>query len=348
MFILLILALFDARETQLEPVKTFEEVDHEDFFMQNPFGAVFDKAGNLYVLDFAANVVFKWSEDGSFDRVIGKPGQGPGEFSFMNFGGPQGYMATHDGHLYVLDGAQKRILKFGPDGSYLDTVNVQLPIGRVAGFWMTNSGRYLLSMASFGKEEPTLEIVEVEADGQLKSLYQTPDESFRREGEGSRPTAIVLKPYGPGLFVRYDQPSDTLIYGNPVVPTIHLRSMEAGAQVRQVKVQTVPREVTQADIDEANEEPWIKNSRFFKLEFPERLSYFDDVMSLSGGRLFVFNISWHLRNIEGYVLNADGTPLHRVFFSCGEGGGLYQSRGKIVAIRADEELDYRVEQVTLK
>lgn len=345
---LLFWSMFDANLAELKPTLTFEEVDDAEFFLQNPFGAVFDEAGNLYILDFGANVVFKWSKDGTFDRVIGKPGQGPGEFSFMNFGGPQGYLATYGGHLFVLDGAQKRIMKFQPDGTYIDTVNVELPIGRVAGFWMTNSGQYLLSLSSFGKEVPTLEIVEVEPDGSTKTLYETPDKSFRREGSGGRPTAIVLKPYGPGLFVHFDQAAGVLIYGDPVVPVINVRDLAEGGETREVKVQTIPRDVTQADRDEASETPWIKNNSFFKIEMPEKLSYFDQVMRLPDGRFFIFNISWHVQNVEGYILNSEGKPLKRVVYACGEGGGLYQSRGKIIAIHTDEEGDFRVEQVELK
>ena len=300
------------------------------------------------MVDFAAKVVFKWKQDGSFDRVIGKPGQGPGEFSFMSFGGPQGYLATQGGFLYVLDGAQKRIMKFDPDGTYTETLNVSLPTGRIAGFWMTNSGTFLLSQANFVKEVPTLEIVEVDATGATKIIYETPDKSFEREGEGARPTAIVLKVFGPGLFVRYDQLADALIYGNPVEPKFSVRYLNKGTETKEIEVYTNPRDVTQADIDEAKETAWIKNNNFFKVELPEKLSYFDQIMMLPGGRFFIFNQSWHLQNVEGYILDAKGKPLKRVFYSCGEGGGLYQSRGKILSIHTNEDGDFLVQEVVLK
>jgi len=91
----------------------------------------FDAAGNLHVFDRQAHRVFVVGRDGGLIRGLGRPGDGPGEFSFS------GTMAVFaDGRVVVVDIGRPGYHIFGADGKFERRVRVAKPpaivrIGRV-------------------------------------------------------------------------------------------------------------------------------------------------------------------------------------------------------------------------
>jgi hypothetical protein len=86
------------------------------FFL--PLDAVADPEGNLYVLDSRRPAIRKYDRQGRHLIDIGREGSGPGEFDraiTLNYG--------RDGHLYVSDFRNHRIMVFAPDGSFVGVVN---------------------------------------------------------------------------------------------------------------------------------------------------------------------------------------------------------------------------------
>ena len=76
------------------------------------FDVAFDGAGNLYLLDFQAPRVVVVDQVGKLVRMIGGPGEGPGEVSF-----PGHLAAMADGRVVVGDIARDRALQvYGSDG----------------------------------------------------------------------------------------------------------------------------------------------------------------------------------------------------------------------------------------
>jgi len=51
-----------------------------------PVEVVIDKENRLYILDAGAKCLFVWNADGSFLTRLGREGDGPGEFRFMDPG----------------------------------------------------------------------------------------------------------------------------------------------------------------------------------------------------------------------------------------------------------------------
>ncbi|MFA4964557.1 MAG: 6-bladed beta-propeller [Thermoleophilia bacterium] len=92
----------------------------------SPLGVRFDKAGNLWVTDVmgdahSVRVITRealaapsWQEFDSPERVIGKMGTGPGEFTF-----PNSAMVDSKGRLYVVDGNNGRISVWDEQGKFL-------------------------------------------------------------------------------------------------------------------------------------------------------------------------------------------------------------------------------------
>ena len=79
------------------------------FSRPGPVG--FDGSGNLYVLDTAAPQVVAIGPDGQAISVVGRAGEGPGEFDL-----PSGLVVWRDGRFAVLDAGHNAMHLFGADG----------------------------------------------------------------------------------------------------------------------------------------------------------------------------------------------------------------------------------------
>ena len=74
----------------------------------------FDRAGNLYLLDFDALTVVVVDNEGGFVRTIGRAGDGPGEFDF-----PRWLTVLEDGRIVVSDVPRHRAFQiYNSDGSF--------------------------------------------------------------------------------------------------------------------------------------------------------------------------------------------------------------------------------------
>ncbi len=82
----------------------------------------FDAAGNLYVFDRQAQRIFVVGPDGNLIRELGRPGEGPGEFS------TSGAMAVFaDGRVVVVDLSRRGYHIFAADGEFERWVPVARP-----------------------------------------------------------------------------------------------------------------------------------------------------------------------------------------------------------------------------
>jgi hypothetical protein len=79
-----------------------------------PFGIASNGAGTVYVTDFSAGRVQRFSPDGAFLGSFGVPGAAPGQFS-----GASHVAADAFGAVYVTDRDNARVQKFTSDGIYV-------------------------------------------------------------------------------------------------------------------------------------------------------------------------------------------------------------------------------------
>lgn len=104
-------------------------VDGEEY---ETFGNVndvaFDSRGNLYVLDASASHVVVFDAKGKFVRMIGRQGDGPGEFGF-----PTALAVLPSGELVVNDAAKANLQVFSPDGEYRRSATLDEDLGRAVG-----------------------------------------------------------------------------------------------------------------------------------------------------------------------------------------------------------------------
>ena len=91
----------------------------------NVFHVVEDQAGRAYVLNIGDKTVRVYNSAGALLRVLGRPGEGPGEFV-----APGDLAVTTDGILYVLDLGIFRVSAFGTDdGLFRSSVDLGTSAG---------------------------------------------------------------------------------------------------------------------------------------------------------------------------------------------------------------------------
>lgn len=123
-----------------------EGESHEVFSIVQ--GVAFDGAGNLYVLDRDNSRVVVFGPDGSFLRVVGSRGQGPGELQL-----PTAMAVLSDDRLAIFDLGNMAVSIFGADGEYQDIVRPEamgrMPAPGGGGIAAHASGGFLLTANPF-------------------------------------------------------------------------------------------------------------------------------------------------------------------------------------------------------
>ncbi|MFC1574543.1 hypothetical protein ACFL3Z_00495 [Gemmatimonadota bacterium] len=133
-------------------VGTLAGDDWETFARVNV--VAFDGAGNLYILDGDNGRVVKVGPDGGLIAVMGRKGEGPGEFQY-----PMGMAVTRTGEMAVFDMGGNGFSLFGADGSFNKTVPLgggfgNFPVGGISphpgGGVLSSGGGVRVSTSSGG------------------------------------------------------------------------------------------------------------------------------------------------------------------------------------------------------
>ena len=331
-----------------QTVRTLEATPEDaDHFLQAPASLTLDKEGNYYIADWTARVVFSWDAEGKFRKIYGQPGEGPGEFVFNSIGGPQGYVGAVGDQLYVFDGGKRGVEIFNGDGKYQDSLKLKIQAGRTNSFFITPSGRFVIYHASFMKETPTVEVALLDEEGGLmKTLESFEDTSFERKGENGRVSGIVIKAYDPRLTIGYNAGNDQVLVGNTGKSFFNVYSAE-GELVRKVEVKLIREEVQKEDISEFEEQPWIKNNRFFSASFPDLMPFYEAILANGDDQYLVYKESPQFHRIRGILVDQSGKTLGRLQYTIGENGTLLGSHGRLLAVETDEDGEYLLREVKL-
>ncbi len=323
---------------ELEPIP-----EDAEMFLQNPSDLAVDSRGFIYVLDFSAQTVFVWDNNGKYQRTIGKPGKGPGEFTFMGTGGPQGYLNMVKDEIVVYDGATRTVSLFDRNYEFKQAAAFNFSFGRVETFRALQDGNYLISFSKWSAEAPSQSVASYNREGKpVAEFVEIPDKTWKPGSEGGQ-NRVVINAYAPRLMTYYDEARNQVIVGDTGAPSFDVFSLD-GKPIKTVKVGLVKQEVSQEDKDEYNEIQWLKNP-FFKISFPDYKAYYTQIAPLADVGYFVFTISPFYRNVEGLVVDAEGKTLRRVKLQCGASGSLMGARGRLFGVFTDEYGEYSIREL---
>lgn len=338
-----------AAEIKPEVVKTLVEVpEDEEYFLQQPASFDVDKEGSFYVVDWTARVLFKWNAEGDFERIIGAPGGGPGEFGFMGQGGPQGYLGIVDNVLYIYDGGRRAVAVFDNNGKFIDSKSLQLETGRTNSFYIAAPDSWLINHSNFMSETPALTIsIYDNKDKKDNILLTRANDTFERKSSGGNVTGVVIEGFAPQLIAGYNSSNGQVVAGYGGDPFFNVYD-KSGKLLKKVPVKRTRREVKKEDKDEFNEVPWIKNNQFFTVSFPERMPYYSNILPIGKDHFLVFEMSPFYRKAKGILIDDQGNTKGAFQFECGENGGLLSGSGRILRVRTDDEGFFNLEELKFK
>ena len=106
----------------------------EEMFFENPMEVTCDDEGFLYVVDFRAQHIKKFDPSGKFLKVLGREGEGPGEFN-----GPYRITFAKD-RLVVYELMARRLTSTDTDGRYIKNELMNITEGSVRGITALSNG----------------------------------------------------------------------------------------------------------------------------------------------------------------------------------------------------------------
>jgi len=111
--------------------------------------------GEWIILDDGSNRIYRFQEDGTFSGLLGRTGQGPGEF-----GRPLGLAHWRD-WIAVIDGERGNILVFRSDGAFVREISTrQLGIGATDMTFFKGDRMYVPNFAAWKADIPCHAILE--------------------------------------------------------------------------------------------------------------------------------------------------------------------------------------------
>ncbi|UCE40895.1 MAG: 6-bladed beta-propeller [Candidatus Aminicenantes bacterium] len=116
--VLLLLAAFYIWATSTKTIWSFSYFGEDDFLYMPSDIEVDHTSSLIYIADSGNNRILVFDFDGKFQKVIGREGQGPAEFSR-----PSGLFVFKDGGLAVADHYNKRIQIFDKSGEFVKMIS---------------------------------------------------------------------------------------------------------------------------------------------------------------------------------------------------------------------------------
>jgi outer membrane protein assembly factor BamB len=120
LIVLVVLSAFYVRAAPSKTIWSFSSFGEEDY-LYNPSDIEVDHSRSLiYIADSGNDRVLVFDFDGKLQKIIGRKGQGPGEFS-----NPTGLDIYDDGTLAVADSSNNRIQIFDKSWEFVKSINTK-------------------------------------------------------------------------------------------------------------------------------------------------------------------------------------------------------------------------------
>ena len=238
-----------------------------------------DGEGGIFALDFKEQKIKVFDRTGKFLRLIGKPGQGPGEL-----GTASGIQLMADNTLVVEDATNRRLALFKPTGEFLKNISMAGMLG-LLNVILDGKGNAIGREMGFAEGNAKMFFEIKKFDAGLKPLFTLDKIEFPIPIPGSGTKINIMEM----ISVYQVDPSGNIYYGRNADYEIKVYSPE-GKPIRTIQKEYDRVKVTQTDIDEMLERipnvaggVNIKDMFSFPDVFPPFQSFFLD----DQGRLYV-------------------------------------------------------------
>lgn len=304
--------------------------ESEESMLLEPAVADADDAGNIYVLDRRAVQIKVFDSRGRLVRVIGRQGQGPGEFQ-----SPRYFQITPQNNLMVTDPALRRVSLLSLEGQFVR----DLSAGKMWMFMqakMDDSGN-IVGSHTVMDQEPRTELVRFNAG--LEPLHTIASVPVARNQ--------VFNPYFPRI--NFDlTPEGNVVWGITTEYEFKVVN-EEGKTIRKIVKKHEPEILTQADRDAKAKELWGKEgpSADMKVEWPQHFPPVQDFILDDHGWLFVrpFVKGRQAKGVLYDVFDTDGRYVARVFLPA---VARRIKAGKLYTIEEDAEGLLHVKRYTME
>jgi hypothetical protein len=184
-----------------------------------------DSSGNLYICDMNAHNIKAFTPEGQFIKVIGRPGQGPGEFNH-----PYRIAALGNGIL-VWDMDNERLCALTAEGEFLKSIPVQRAEGRPQKMKSLPDGNVVIEkeIVHFGEKDiPQDCIIQIAApDLTLKKTILSHPIWRNKYRKIQGMFTNILQPFSPG--VHWDvTPQGDIVIGFSADYSIEIHHAEKG------------------------------------------------------------------------------------------------------------------------
>lgn len=331
----------------IQEMKIDESSMPKDTYFEGFVRVVCDDKGFVYVCDYKANNIKKFDSSGKYVKIIGRQGQGPGEF-----GGPYEFAAGAD-RLFVWELGNRRLSVLNLDGEFTKALNIQFSEGQPLKMRPLPNGDIILEREKiyFAEQDKpqdcSIEIYSPELE-RKKILYTQPvwRNKFRMiESMGTN----IIQPFSP--LVYWDvSPGGKIVIGYSKSYEIGIFSSERG------KISSFTHSFDPIKITDEDKEAFFAGMTFSSggavkqgapdfivkdTEFPKTKPPFFNIIVDSEGNILVFP---HRKNRDEEEKNFDAFNPEGKFIAnvqIVEGGpfpyGAAIRRGSFWAGKADEE-----------
>ena len=240
---------------------------------------VVDGDGSVLALDFKEQKIKVYDKTGKFLRLIGKPGQGPGELGMAS-----GIQLMADGTLVVEDTVNRRLALFKPSGEFIKNISMTGSLGLV-NIVLDDKGNFVGREMGLSEGNAKMFFEVKKFDSNLKPLFTLDKTEFTVPIPGSGAKMNILD-----MISGYQiDPAGNIYYGRNVDYEIKVYSPE-GKHFRTIQKEYDRVKVTQADIDEMLERmPSTVPGANIKdmISFPEYFPPYQSFLLDDRGRLYV-------------------------------------------------------------
>jgi len=240
---------------------------------------IVDGTGGVFALDFKEQKIKVYDKTGKFLRLIGRPGQGPGELGMAS-----GIQFLDDGTLVVEDATNRRLALFKPSGEFIKNISTSGMLALV-NILLDGKGNALAREMGMAEGNAKMFFEIKKFDPSLKPLFTLDKIEFPIPIPGSGTKINILDMISAYQFDR----AGNIYYGRNSDYEIKVYSPD-GKHIRTIQKDFDRVKVTQADIDEILERMPNTMSGVNMREmysFPEYFPPFQTFLLDDEGRLFV-------------------------------------------------------------